>query len=60
MAETVKHAMPDAAMLALKAWEAWEAKLIIEGSDGLWDELGDLSELQELRNAALYPKEESL
>ena len=38
---------------ALKAWEAWEAKLIMEGSDQLWCELGDLSELQALRNAAL-------
>lgn len=38
---------------ALRAWEKWEAKLVLEGSDRLWDELGDISEIQAIRNSAL-------
>jgi hypothetical protein len=38
---------------ALRSWEKWEAKLVLEGSDRLWNELGDISEIQAIRNAAL-------
>ena len=38
---------------ALRAWEKWEANLIFTGSDKLWNELGDISEIQAIRNAAL-------
>lgn len=41
---------------ALRAWEKWEANLILTGSDKLWNELGDISEIQAIRNAALEAK----